>query len=119
MPRPLHEEGGVPRERSFTTADVRWACRCATRVRKTEHREAEFLIECAEAIGKSLEEMARDCEMGEASYRYLERECAGDYKAMKGLQNIKGFRERVARIVRLEAYNRRASTRSKTSYDRS
>lgn len=115
MPRPLHEEGGIPSEQCFTTADVRWACQCAGRVRRNEEREAEFLIAFAEAVGKSLEDMAVDCEMTAHGYRYLRRECAGDFKAMVGLNSIRAFRGRVAEMVRLEARNRRSSSGNLTA----
>ena len=107
MPRPLHEEGGIPAERSFTTADIRWACRCAGRVGTHEDREAEFLVEFAEATGRSLESVAIDCRMKQKSYEYLRMECFGDGKALRGLERIKAFRERVSKMVLKEAYNRK------------
>lgn len=108
VPRPLHEEGGIPAERSFTTADIQYACRCAARQNfATADREAEFLIEFAMAVGRTLEQTAKDCLMTDQAYKYLLQECKGDYKATRGLERMKQFRKKVARLVMQEAYNRK------------
>jgi len=96
-------------EPEWTQSSIRYACRCASRVRVDPISESWFLIHLAEITGRTLDDMADETEMKRDSYVWLHSMCGNDYAARAGLRHVRRVRSKVASHIRAEAARRKAS----------